>query len=409
MKKIIVLKDENDITGVKRIKTPTWRKHRSMKKTRTDFLKEKGVNVDALMYLTPAERTIEANKLLANTFSDTGITAAEATITPLEEIRNQTQRNLFDITFFDKDGDCILYGKYNQKLNIRIDLLPVEVKPDMVQWDNEKQFIFVNEIFENQLVHRRSVTPYGSSCYSLAIGCKLEDGLLKVGKNADFRFNGKKVSLEYYFHFNNTMGNNLTVPSDMDVLQFNFHHYQWHTLLAEGEYTRKNTVSVAKTDNNNYVLLQNNPRRAMVVLSNGDIVRNDIASYGNARLIQTSILSLDDYADAIKEYNNIVILEQEKKEKQLQEKLSEMYAEKKGWYIVELPCFQNDFIKGGHKKRFTNWKVLANSEIHAYNTAVSSAEEKGYFWFAEPTDCQIDFFGVWNDDKEEMLMNEGLI
>lgn len=121
-------------------------------------------------------------------------------------------------------------------------------------------------------------------------------------------------------------------------------------------------------------------------------------------------------ADTLEEHD--LIVEKEEKEKaeeaekeraeSFQKRMSEMLEENKGWYVVELPCCQQDFRKGGHKERWTNWKVLANSQMDAYNKAVDLAEEKGFFWFRDAENCQIDFYGVWTDEKEEMLREEGL-
>ncbi len=85
-----------------------------------------------------------------------------------------------------------------------------------------------------------------------------------------------------------------------------------------------------------------------------------------------------------------------------QRKMNEMYQTEKGWYVVQLDTFEIDTVKGGHKARYTNWRVLANSPMDAYNKAVDCADEKGFFWHAAATSCQIDFVGEWSDLAEEI-------
>jgi len=93
---------------------------------------------------------------------------------------------------------------------------------------------------------------------------------------------------------------------------------------------------------------------------------------------------------------------EKEKNEAFQAKTNELYKSKKGNYVVQLDCFELNNVKGGHKARFTNWKILADSPMDAYNKAVDCAEEKGLFWMAAAEKCQIDFIGEWTDLAEEI-------
>lgn len=122
---------------------------------------------------------------------------------------------------------------------------------------------------------------------------------------------------------------------------------------------------------------------------------------GTSRIICTKPL-----AKTLQEHNQI--LEEKKKEvekiqnEKFQAKIASMHENKKGQYLVQLDCFESDLKKGGHKIRYTNWIVLAESQADAYNKAYKLAEDKGYFWMASMENCDIDFVGVWTDLTEEI-------
>lgn len=119
----------------------------------------------------------------------------------------------------------------------------------------------------------------------------------------------------------------------------------------------------------------------------------------------TRILCYKPLAETLEKHNEILeerkVKAKEEEDKRFQEKMQEMHNLKKGYYVVELACYEIDFLRGGHKKRYTNWSVLAESKINAYNKSVELAEEKGLFWFASAEKCNIDFIGEWSDLAEE--------
>lgn len=391
---------------------PEWATFNKPRLNRVQFLKENGIETSSLFHFTPEYRGKKADELIKNVFSHK-CEAALAIITALEPIRNKTQQSLFELNSFDNKGEQTLQGGYNQTLKINIELHPVKLTPEMVEWEPEHPVQFIDQILENKLVVNHSVTPFGNSCYSLAVGCILENNILKVGKNAEFYFrgaNGNSIKFDYYFRYNGNLGENVTVPADMDIFRFKFNFHNWKEYIKKGEYIKKDAVSVAKTDNGNYVLIQFNPRRAILILKSGEIVENNRAEFGSAKHVITDQCSLLNYKEAISFYENILQKEKDEKDREFQEQMDELYKKEKGWYIVELHCFENDYRRGGHRERWTNWKILADSKIQAYNSAFKSAEEKGFFWIEEnPTKCQIEFYGFWDDLKEDILREQGLI
>lgn len=409
-KEIIVYKlSEKQESLKKHSKAKTWSVYNHPRTTATEYLESLDLDIDELFLLNSDDRLIKAKEFIKK--QNNSIVTAIATITALEPVNNKTKIELFECcNYFDFEGETVLYGKRNQSLRIKIELQNIEFNPDIVNWEKEKPFQFVNENLGLKTVVSSGVTPYGNSCVAIAVGCELKDNILLVGTGAKFYHNGKKkVDFDYYFNFNKNHGTNVILPEDMDYLNFSFFYYQWYKDIEEGNYIKKDTVFVAKTENNNHVVFQNNPRRALVVLQNGEVLKNDIASFGNASIFTTKYFNLDDYKLAIQEFEKDFSEKQKKAETKKQALLDELYQNNKGWYIIELPCFKEDLRRGGHKKQFTNWKILAESKMDAYNKAVQLADEKKYFWFAEAVNCQIEFYGVWTDEKEELLKEQGLI
>lgn len=240
-KTIIVFKKQDEKANrFFRNQPKTWAIYNAPRMSRINFLKEKGVDVSQLMNLSPGERAVKADELIKEVFTP-NCEAAEATITVLQPIRNKTQQGLFaNLTSFNDVGEELLNGAYNQSLRVMIESTPIEVTPFMLEWDDELPFQFVNQPLTNQVVVSHGITPGRYSCYSLAVGCELEDGLLKVGIGAKFYFKGaygiKDVDFSYYFNFNKNRGKQITIPADMDVLKFNFHCYNWQEALANGDY-----------------------------------------------------------------------------------------------------------------------------------------------------------------------------
>jgi len=120
----------------------------------------------------------------------------------------------------------------------------------------------------------------------------------------------------------------------------------------------------------------------------------------------TRIMCYRPLATTLEGHNQVLADRKAQAEKEkndaFQAKMNRMYESKKGNYVVQLDCFELDNVKGGHKARFTNWKVLADSPMDAYNKAVCCAEEKRFFWCATAEKCQIDFIGEWTDLTEEI-------
>lgn len=122
---------------------------------------------------------------------------------------------------------------------------------------------------------------------------------------------------------------------------------------------------------------------------------------GNSRIYCLRSLGLTLEAhNAVVEQNKID--RQKAKENRFQEKMNEMYEVKKGWYVVNLDCQEIDIKRGGSKFRSTNWRIMAHSEMNAYNQAVELASDKGFFAFADAERSQIDYIGEWNDVIEEI-------
>ena len=172
---------------------------------------------------------------------------------------------------------------------------------------------------------------------------------------------------------------------------------------------KEQRVKVAKTDNGNYVVFLKRPRRALVVLGDsGKVIQKNDAEFGQALWLYTKQTKLQRFAEAIEEYEQIIANWARKEKEAEQQAINELYDTNEGWYIVELPCCQDDLRRGGFKKRYTNWKVLAKSKLEAYYKAVKMAEKKNLHSFENPEKCNIDFYGVWTDEKEDLIREMGL-
>lgn len=395
-----------------------------IRQSRSELVRAMGVDPTTYYSISPAERAVELTRLMdsnpdgfraaLNKVMNRELIAVRATFTASP--KNPTQRNLFNNLYWSPidGGELTICGKYNQSLTIHVDLEPIQVTPDLIKWHHESAIMLTDEDLSGRAVIHHSITQAGNSCYSLACGCELRNDVLVVSKGARFIFEGsgrrKLVDANYHFEFNGANGSNITLPSDLDVMKFNFFYKDFLMEIASGNYIKNNQVFCAKTDAGNYVVYQDNPRRAKVLLLEaGDVLDKDDATWGNARVITTPYESLDDYLLAVNHYNATVANEEAAAAASRAARLTEMNEHNKGWYIVELPCFAQDYRRGGHKERWTNWKVLADSAMAAYDKAVEMAEQKGYFWFTAPENCQITFWGVCTDFAETCLKEDGLI
>lgn len=367
------------------------------------------------MFLSPIDRAVEANKLITDNY-ELDFEAAEVTITALESIRNKTQQSLFDrLSEVDSIGEyeMTLSGSYNQSLRVGISGTMCAVTPDMIRWQEELPVQYVNTELINQVVLNTGITPGQNSCYSLAVGCKLEAGILKIGVGAKFYFHGsnpiKETDFNYYYNYNKNYGENLTIPADMDVLSFNFFYYKWREDFANADYIKKGQITVLKTDNDNYILSQSNPASYLIVTRSGEVIKKNEVSYAaSCRKVLTHLTDMSNYQDAIDIYEQVVAKEKEKIREERKIRINKMHIKNKGWYTIELICFKDDYNRGGHKEHWTNWRILAESEMDCYDKAVELAATKGYYWFAAPETCQIQFWGVWTDFAEECLRENGL-
>ena len=89
-------------------------------------------------------------------------------------------------------------------------------------------------------------------------------------------------------------------------------------------------VFVSKTENGNYVVMQDAPRRAVVVLKNGTIIQKDNAEFGGARRIKTNQFSLANYSDAIMDFEDVIRREKEEAEKAYEQKMIKLNEQNSG-------------------------------------------------------------------------------
>lgn len=241
-----------------------------------------------------------------------------------------------------------------------------------------------------------------------------QNSVCNIALNGKYYFFGNSGTREVDEAYYNRFASNIKafeVPVNLDPVKFPgwLALYMGNFTFTEDNYPKVEQFYSVITTNGNQIVFRNNPRQCLVLTRDGQLIRKDDAQWGNAREYRVNVKSLEEYADAILDRQAQQQAEKDKAEAQLQAKLSEMYQPAKGWYLVELRCCKDDHKRGGHKEHWTNWKILANSQMDAYNKAVDAAEAKGYYWFAEPQQCQIDFYGVWTDETEMYLREEGLI
>lgn len=380
----------------------------------TDFLKSVNIDYSAMYFLPFAERE-EFLKNLTNEYlrnNPNHFKVAEIVISSNFGKREKTKSKTFNE--LNKLNEWQIRGKsfmrkcaYNQFLQVTIESIrEVSASTDTIRfYHTQENIMFTDKEYDTTVVSNRGCV--------IGVCCYIEDDILYIGKNAQCFKNGKEISPFVFYRelkgFRCFNGKNMTLPKDLDILRFNFNYYKSEENIATGNYIKKNEVSIAKTDKENFVLCQYNPTRRIVVLKNGEIIQKNDAEFGNAEEIQTNYTSFDKHKEIIEYYERIMAERREEERKAKEKILSEMYAKAEGWYIIELPCYQYDHYRGGHKERWTNWKILASSKMDAYNKACEAAEKKGFYWFREAIKCQIDFFGIWTDEKEMILREEGLI
>lgn len=95
----------------------------------------------------------------------------------------------------------------------------------------------------------------------------------------------------------------------------------------------------------------------------------------------------------------------EKRNKAIAEKMQELYAMPKGWYVIEFSAMVS-LVKGNDGWRDYTWKCLANNGVEAFEMARRSFNEKMprnvsfVYTFCEITQANIDYVGVWTDELE---------
>jgi hypothetical protein len=246
---------------------------------------------------------------------------------------------------------------------------------------------------------------------------------LYVGKNCRPLLSNKSIS-DYFkllgINSKDKTSYSYSVPSDLDWQVFNWHCLWQPTSLQEAlekfknkDYPRINALKVCLTDAMNWVVWQEAKKVFYVVnAKTGELIAkkyDSSPSVGGNHWFRTGQTDMDNYQAAIDEYGAHRDRVSAERAKIQEAKIMAMHREERGWYVVELPCSKDDYKRGGHKEHWTNWKVLANSPMHAYNMAVEAAQREGYYWFRDADKCHIEFYGVWTDEKEQMLVEEGLI
>lgn len=98
--------------------------------------------------------------------------------------------------------------------------------------------------------------------------------------------------------------------------------------------------------------------------------------------------------------------DQEAKEKAelRQKREAPMYEGERGWYEVTMFYHVTDFIKGGHKKKMLNGRVIADNPMDAYKKSCDEIyNKKQGFWEEEAASALINYVGVLTDNY---LLNE---
>lgn len=131
----------------------------------------------------------------------------------------------------------------------------------------------------------------------------------------------------------------------------------------------------------------------------------------------TRIMAYLPLADTLEEHNSILNSRKEKEAAERAERearmekefISDMSIEARGWYVVTLDVLVSKF-KGNDGTKTYSFRVLANSKLHAYETAVKEVHEKGvndknvcfvYHVQSSERTALIEFVGTWTDESEE--------
>jgi hypothetical protein len=75
------------------------------------------------------------------------------------------------------------------------------------------------------------------------------------------------------------------------------------------------------------------------------------------------------------------------------------------WLLSIAPSFAQKQIKGKDKDMNGNPIAAANVSLKSNDSKIltfTKTDEKGFFWHAPSTKCQIDFVGEWSDLAEEI-------
>ena len=130
--------------------------------------------------------------------------------------------------------------------------------------------------------------------------------------------------------------------------------------------------------------------------------------------INTKITSLDfsqAMAECLENSTNLQKVWKEKADQEAKEKAERvkalqatMYEGQRGWYEVTMFYHVQDLVKGGHKKKYLNGRIIADNPMDAYNKSCKEIEEKkDGFWIEEAHSALINYIGVLTDDY---LLNE---
>lgn len=132
---------------------------------------------------------------------------------------------------------------------------------------------------------------------------------------------------------------------------------------------------------------------------------------GNFRLSPTGIGSnhicvYDALADTLEQHEIILAdkqahqkrVDDERRKKAEQEFLNEINTKLKGWYEVTIEYFVIDPIRGGHKPRTLNGRVIAESMQDAYNKGLQEIDNKNGFWAESINRAMITYVGMLTDE-----------
>jgi len=116
-------------------------------------------------------------------------------------------------------------------------------------------------------------------------------------------------------------------------------------------------------------------------------------------------------ADTLEQHEFILVerqagqkkIDDEKKKIREQEFLSEINSPLRGWYEVTIDHFVSDHVRGGHKSKTLNGRVIADSIQDAYNKGLKEIDDKNGFWAESINHAMINYVGVLTD---EYLLDE---